>query len=110
MLLPVGELAKENRCPQGHALRSQRRPCQSPRNHVTKADTIIDRSSQADCATCLMKVRCCPNTTIRKIARSVHQSARDVARTIAKTDVYKKSRKDRKQVEMLFAYLKRSFV
>jgi hypothetical protein len=54
-----------------------------------------------------MKARCCPNTPIRKIARSVHESARDTARDIAKTDVYKQSRKDRKKVEMLFAHLKR---
>jgi hypothetical protein len=37
----------------------------------------------------------------------VHESARDVARDMAKTDAYKQSRKDRKKVEMLFAHLKR---
>jgi transposase len=101
------EQADEYRCPQGHALRSQWRAFKNLRTHVTKADTIIYRSSQSDCATCPMKTRCCPNTPIRKIARSVHESARDVARDIAKTDVYKQSRKDRKKVEMLFAHLKR---
>jgi hypothetical protein len=54
-----------------------------------------------------MKVRCCPSEPTRKIARSVHEAARDVARAIAKTDAYKQSRKDRKKVEMLFAHLKR---
>jgi hypothetical protein len=54
-----------------------------------------------------MKARCCPNTPTRKIARSVHESARDVARGIAKSKAYKQSRKDRKKVEMLFAHLKR---
>ena len=44
---------------------------------------------------------------IRKIARSVHEPARDVARAAAKTYLYKQSRKDRKKVEMLFAHLKR---
>jgi hypothetical protein len=44
---------------------------------------------------------------MRKIARSVHESARDVARAVAKTEAYKQSRKDRKKVEMLFAHLKR---
>jgi hypothetical protein len=43
---------------------------------------------------------------MRKIARSVHESAREVARDI-NTDGYKQSRKDRKKVEMLFAHLKR---
>ena len=44
---------------------------------------------------------------MRKIVRSVHESARDVARGVAKTNAYKQSRKDRKKVEMLFAHLKR---
>jgi len=99
--------ADEYRCPQGSALRKQRRPFQNPRTHVTKTHTIIYRSSQSDCATCPIKSRCCPNTPVRKITRSVHESARDVARAIAKTDEYKQSRKDRKKVEMLFAHLKR---
>ena len=101
------EQADEYRCPQGHALRIQRRAFKSPRTHVTKADTIIYRSSQFDCKTCPMKASCCPNTPIRKIARSVHEPARDIARAIAKTDAYGQSRKDRKKVEMLFAHLKR---
>lgn len=101
------EQADEYRCPQGHVLRSQWRAFKNLRTHVTKADTILYRSSQSDCARCPMKARCCPNTPIRKIARSVHESARDVARDIAKTNVYKQSRKDRKKVEMLFAHLKR---
>ena len=101
------EQADEYRCPQGHPLRSQWRAFQNPRTHVTKADTIIYRSSQSDCATCPIKLRCCPNTPMRKIARSVHESARDVARDIAKTSVYRQSRRDRKKVEVLFAHLKR---
>ena len=44
---------------------------------------------------------------MRKIARSLHEQARDVARRVAKTDAYRQSRKDRKKVEMLFAHLKR---
>ncbi|MBA3505272.1 MAG: transposase [Betaproteobacteria bacterium] len=101
------EHANEYHCPQGHVLRSQWRAFKNLRTHVTQADTIIYRSSQSDCATCPMKARCCPNTPVRKIARSIHESARDVARNIAKTGVYKQSRKDRKKVEMLFAHLKR---
>jgi transposase len=101
------EQADEYRCPQGHALRSQWRPFKNLRTHITKADTIIYRSSQSDCATCPMKARCCPSTQTRKIARSVHESARDVARDIAKTKADRQSRKDRKKVEMLFAHLKR---
>ena len=43
----------------------------------------------------------------RKIARSVHEAARDKARAIAKTEAYAVSRRERKKVEMLFAHLKR---
>jgi hypothetical protein len=42
-----------------------------------------------------------------KIARSIHELARDKARAIAKTEAYAVSRRQRKKVEMLFAHLKR---
>jgi hypothetical protein len=54
-----------------------------------------------------MKSSCCPNTPYRKITRSIYESARDVARALAKTRRYKQSRNDRKKVEVLFAHLKR---
>jgi hypothetical protein len=54
-----------------------------------------------------MKDRCCPNTPFRKIARSIHEAARDEARRIATTPEYIQSRRERKKVEMLFAHLKR---
>jgi hypothetical protein len=54
-----------------------------------------------------MKTNCCPNTSIRKIVRSIHEDARDVARRIGETDAYVRSSKQRKKVEMLFAHLKR---
>jgi Transposase DDE domain len=101
------ERRDEYRCPQGHALRSEWRPFTTARTHITKADTIVYRSRQSDCAACPLKSQCCPNTPIRKIARSIYESARDVARDIAKTRRYRQSRKDRKKVEILFAHLKR---
>jgi transposase len=101
------ERANEYRCPADKALRCDWRPFKNPRTHITKADTINYRSSEHDCTACPMKARCCPNTSHRKIVRSVHERARDVARRIATTDAYKQSRKDRKKVEILFAHLKR---
>ncbi|KPW91923.1 Transposase [Pseudomonas amygdali pv. photiniae] len=101
------EEAQEYRCPTGHALRSEWRAFKNQRSHVTKADTIIFRSRQTDCSKCSMKERCCPNTSFRKIARSVHEAARNVARRIAATPQYVCSRHERKKVEMLFAHLKR---
>ena len=99
--------ADEYRCPQGRSLRSQWRAFTNPRTHVTQANTILYTSRQSDCAACPMKSRCCPNTAIRKIARSVHESARDFTRKLAKTAEYLQSRKDRKKVEVLFAHMKR---
>jgi transposase len=101
------EQANEYRCPLGKALRSEWRPFKRPRTHITKDDTIIYASSQSDCVRCPFKARCCPHTPTRKIRRSIHEPARDVARAIAKSRLYKQSRKDRKKVEMLFAHLKR---
>lgn len=86
-------------CPVGKQLRTTGR--------TTGADTLVYRASVYDCQDCPMKAKCCPNTTHRKIARSVHEPARDIARAIAKTQGYQQSRKDRKKVEMLFAHLKR---
>lgn len=101
------EEAQEYRCPTGHALRSEWRAVKNQRSHVTKADTIIFRSRQTDCSKCSMKERCCPNTSFRKIARSIHEAARNVARRIAATPRYVCFRHERKKVEMLFAHLKR---
>ena len=101
------EQADEYRCPGGKLLQPRRRPRKGPRSVITKENTIIYSASKFDCDPCPMKARCCPNTSRRKIARSVHEAARDVARQIAKTSKYRQSRKDRKKVEMLFAHLKR---
>lgn len=105
----ISDRPRENeyRCPEGHALRSDRRAFKNPRIRITKADTIIYRSSQSDCTTCPKKGHCCPNTPTRKIARSIYEAERNVARAIAATPEYQQSRCDRKKVEMLFAHLKR---
>src|SRR5215210_62713 len=65
------------------------------------------RASKLDCEGCSLKPRCCPNAPARKIPRSIHEGARDMARDIAKTEAYLTSRCERKKVEMLFAHLKR---
>ena len=53
------EQADEYRCPQGKALRKQRRTFKKLRTHITKAGTVIYRASQSDCANCPMKAHCC---------------------------------------------------
>ena len=101
------EQADEYRCPAGKALRSRRREIINRPSKITKANTVIYRTSKADCEHCPLKPRCCPNTPHRKIARSIHEAARDVARSLADTPSYRRSRNDRKKVEMLFGHLKR---
>jgi hypothetical protein len=101
------EKKDEYRCPQGQPLRREWRPFRTSRTHITKAATIIYRASQRDCASCPLKRLCCPSTPMRKIARSIHEQARDVARDMAKRRSYRQSRRDRKKVEMLFAHFKR---
>jgi hypothetical protein len=101
------EKDNEYRCPADKSLRCDRRKFKVPRSGVTKEDTIIYRASARDCKLCQMKARCCPNVPMRKIARQVNEAARDVARKLATTPKYARSRKHRKKVEMLFAHLKR---
>jgi hypothetical protein len=94
-------------CPGGRVLRSRQRTFAKLRSFVTKADTVLYRASQTDCQQCRLKSQCCPNMSFRKIARSIHEDARDVARRIMDTPQYQRSRHERKKVEMLFAHLKR---
>lgn len=86
-------------CPGGKKLTSTGRP--------TNAGTVLFRARNQDCGNCALKQQCCPNTAHRKIARSIYEEARDIARTVCTTPAYEQSRKDRTKVEMLFAHLKR---
>lgn len=94
-------------CPNGKELKRFRRNYKVPRSGVTKSNEIKYRASQMDCGACPLKEQCCPNMSFRKVTRSVHESARDVARAVRKTAVYRQTRRQRKQVEMLFAHMKR---
>ncbi len=94
-------------CPNGKELRRFWRNFNKPRTGVTKANEIKYTSRKADCAGCPMKEQCCPNTEIRKVTRSVYEPARDIARAIGKAPAYRRTRRQRKQVEMLFAHMKR---
>jgi hypothetical protein len=94
-------------CPGGKELRRYRRAFSTPREGVAKDGAIRYRAAQHDCDACMLKPKCCPNMLARKIARSVHEAARDKVRAIAKTEAYAVSCRERKKVEMLFAHLKR---
>jgi len=94
-------------CPGGKILQQYRRPFTIARTGVTKDKMRLYRASQSDCEACALKARCCPGQLRRKVPRSVHEAARDVARGLAGTPDYLQSRRERKNVEMLFAHLKR---
>jgi transposase len=68
---------------------------------------LLYRASKLDCDVCPFKMQCCPKESARKIPRSIHEEARDVARALAGTEAFEQSCRDRKRVEMLFAHLKR---
>jgi transposase len=69
--------------------------------------TMLYIASTADCRICTLKSQCCPATSTRRVPRSIHEGARDMARAIAKSWEGRVSRRLRKKVEMLFAHLKR---
>ena len=94
-------------CPNGKALRRFWRNYTVPRTGITQSGEIKYRSRKTDCAACPMKQQCCPNTEIRTVTRSIYEPARDVARAVRKTPAYRRTRRQRKQVEMLFAHMKR---
>lgn len=87
-------------CPAGKLLRTTG-------SLVNDGATYLYRASTRDCSACPLKPQCCPKAPVRKIPRSLHEGARDMAREIARTEAYAQSRRDRKKVEMLFAHLKR---
>ena len=84
-----------------------RRAYEIARTGVNQDGQMRYRARQSDCGACALKQRCCPGQPMRKVSRSVHEAARDVARAINASPAFEQSRRERKKVEMLFAHLKR---
>jgi transposase len=90
---------KVYRCPQGKLLHTT--------GKVTTNNTILYRSRNSECAVCPDKHKCCPNTPNRKIARSIFEKSRNIARAITSSSAYTtKSCDERKIVEMSFGHMK----
>jgi hypothetical protein len=85
------------RCPGGMTLQRYRRQFTTLRTGVMKDNSLRYRASKRDCQECLLKPQCCPNAPARKIPRSIHEGARDMARDIASTDAYVTSRRERRR-------------
>jgi len=75
--------------------------------HIGPDHPLRYQASLPDCRACVLKPKCCPNMPSRRIVRDVNEDARDIARALAKTEAFERSRRHRKSVEMLFAHLKR---
>jgi transposase len=88
-------------CPGGKLLRTT--------GTVIDGGTLRYRAAKRDCDVCTFKMQCSPNTPMRQIPRDLHEDARDVARALAKTEAFERSRRERKKVEMCFAHMKRIF-
>ena len=86
-------------CPTGKRL--------TTRGTIVNDDQVPYRASKFDCAPCPLKIRCCPKEPVRKIPRSIFERSRDFARSLIGTELYERSRRERKKIEMLFAHLKR---
>lgn len=96
-------------CPAGKLLKPRQRKYKQKTSMIGYDNAIRYRASKHDCDTCEYKMTCCPNTPARKIARSIHESARDVAKRINQTDQFiQRSSRERKKVEMAFAHMKRN--
>ena len=91
-------------CPAGKPLRQRQKTYRDPPPLADENGMLRHRASKLDCEPCELKPRCCPNAPARKILRSIHEGARDLARDLAATDAYVTSRRERKKVEMLFAH------
>ena len=87
-------------CPAGKVLTTT--------GHIGPDHALRYQASLPDCRACVLKPKCCPNMPARRIVRDVNEDARDIARALAKSEAFERSRRHRKSVEMLFAHLKRA--
>ena len=88
-------------------LRQRQKVYRTPPPLVDADGMLRYRASKHDCDACALKLRCCPNASARKIPRSIHEGARQMARDICASEAGRTSRREREKVEMLFAHLKR---
>jgi transposase len=85
------------RCPQGQTLRY----------HGMARDNqgYIYRTAESQCRGCPVKQQCTP-APVRKIFVHWHEPARQVARDLAQSSAYARSKRERNKIEALFSELK----
>jgi hypothetical protein len=94
-------------CPGGKQLRQYWQESRAAKAQPPADGLYRYRARKTDCDGCDLRQRCRPGDAGRKLLRSIHEGARDLARDLSLTDAYLTSRRERKKVEMLFAHLKR---
>lgn len=94
-------------CPGGKQLRQFWQEGRAAKAKPPADDAYKYRARKPDCDACDLRESCRPGAAGKKLMRSIHEGARDLARDLSRTDAYLTSRRERKKVEMLFAHLKR---
>jgi hypothetical protein len=94
-------------CPGGKQLRQYWQPGRAAKAKPPSNGFYRYRARKVGCQGCEWRERCRPGDAGRKVLRSIHEGARDLARDLAMTDAYATSQRERKKVEVLFAHLKR---
>jgi transposase len=85
-------------CPGGAELTST--------GNIDQGHIVHYRASKNDCSICALKPKC-TTAVMRKVTRDLDEDVRDHVRTLANTQAFEQSRRERKKVEMRFAHLKR---
>lgn len=93
-------------CPNGKNLRQYRLAGRLAKAKPPKDGLLRYRARKGDCDGCALKRQCCPNEGSRKVLRSIHEAARDHARSLMQGDAYGRSRVRRKKIETLFGEAK----
>jgi Transposase DDE domain len=85
-------------CPGGTALTGT--------GNIDQGHIVYYRASRTACSACSLKPKC-TTAVVRKVTRDLNEEVRDRVRTLANTEAFKQSRRERKKVEMRFAHMKR---
>lgn len=86
-------------CPTGHDLRTT--------GAIIPGGLRQYRAKPTSCGPCAIKPRCTGGLA-RMVTRNVHEDEREHVRSLAGTPAFKRSARERRKVEMLFAHLKRN--
>jgi hypothetical protein len=86
-------------CPSGHDLRTT--------GAVIPGGLRQYRAKPVSCGPCALKPRCTGGLA-RMVTRNIHEDEREHVRQLAATPEFKRSARERRKVEMLFAHLKRN--